>query len=68
MLLSDLLTALASNAGVNITLMDEDGNVLITFVAPGFASIESDLGTRVVKRIKIRGAKDVAVTIENEEP
>lgn len=68
MTLADVLAAMANNTGVNITLQDEDGNNLITFGAPGYSSIESDLGTRVVKRIKIRGAKDVAITIENETP
>jgi len=68
MTLLDVLTALANNTGVNITLVDEDGNTLITFGAPGFGSIESDLGARIVKRIRIQSQKEVVITIENAEP
>ena len=68
MILSDLLTALGGNVGVNITLIDEDGASLITFGAPGYGSIESDLGTRGVRRIKVQTNKDVVITIENETP
>lgn len=68
MILSDLLTVMANNISVSITLLDEDGNALITFNAPGYGSIESDLGTRVVKRIQIKSAREVSVTIANAEP
>lgn len=65
MTLSDLLVALANNVGVNITLMDDNDNLIITFGAGGYAAIESDLGSRAVKRIKIESSKDVTVAIED---
>lgn len=68
MTLTAVLTALANNAGVSITLMDADGNVLITFMAPGYGSIESDLGERIVKRITVKGAKELIVTLEAATP
>ena len=68
MALSDVLTALANNAGVSITLMDAEGAVLITFMAPGYGSIESDLDERIVKRITVKGAKELIVTLEAATP
>lgn len=68
MTLTAVLTALANNAGVSITLMDADGNVLITFMAPGYGSIESDLGERIVKRITVKSAKELTVTLEADTP
>ena len=68
MTLSDVLAALANNAGVSITLMDAEGAVLITFMAPGYGSIESDLGERIVKRITVKGAKELIVTLEAATP
>lgn len=68
MALSDVLAALANNAGVSITLMDAEGAVLITFMAPGYGSIESDLGERIVKRITVKGAKELIVTLEAATP
>ena len=68
MALSEVLAALANNAGVSITLMDAEGTVLITFMAPGYGSIESDLGERIVKRITVKGAKELIVTLEAATP
>lgn len=68
MTLSNVLAALANNAGVSITLMDAEGAVLITFMAPGYGSIESDLGERIVKRITVKGAKELIVTLEAATP
>ena len=51
MILSDLLAALASNAAVNITLLDENNEPLITFGASGYASIENDIAARTVRKI-----------------
>ena len=68
MALSDVLAALANYAGVSITLMDAEGAVLITFMAPGYGSIESDLGERIVKRITVKGAKELIVTLEAATP
>lgn len=68
MTLTAVLTALANNAGVSITLMDAEGAVLITFMAPGYGSIESDLGERIVKRITVKGAKELIVSLEAATP
>lgn len=68
MTLTAVLTALANNAGVSITLMDAEGAVLITFMAPGYGSIESDLGERIVKRITVKSAKELTVTLEADTP
>jgi hypothetical protein len=65
MTLSQLLAALSNNTGVNIILLDDEDNQLITFGAAGYASLESDLGTRVVKRVKINNAKEVVISIED---
>ena len=67
MTLSQALAALAGNAAVNITLIDDNDVVLITFGAAGYASIESDLGTKVVKYIKISSAKEVVIAIKDPE-
>ena len=68
MTLTAVLTALANNAGVSITLMDAEGVVLITFMAPGYGSIESDLGERIEKRITVKSAKELTVTLEADTP
>ena len=68
MTLSQTLAALAGNANVSITLMDEDGAILITFTAPGYGSIESDLDDRVVKRITVKNAKELTITLEAAAP
>lgn len=68
MTLTAVLTALANNAGVSITLVDAEGVVLITFMAPGYGSIESDLGEKVVKRITVKSAKELIVTLEADTP
>lgn len=65
MTLSQLLAALSNNTEVNVVLMDDGDNQLITFGAAGYASLESDLGTRTVKRIKINSAKEVVISIED---
>lgn len=65
MALSDLLVALANNTKLYITLADENNDVLITFNAPGYASVESDLGSRVVKEISITSSNAVTVVLEN---
>lgn len=67
MILSDLLVALSNNMDVNITLMDDSDNKLITFNASGYGAVESDLGNRKVKRIKIEPALSVVIAIEDPE-
>lgn len=67
MTLSQALAALAGNTSVNITLIDDNDAVLITFGAAGYESIESDLGVKVVKYIKINSAKEVVIAIKEPE-
>ena len=72
MLLLDLLKALSGNSNVNITLNNADGDSLITFNAGGYAAVETDLGKRTVKKVKIMTANAVTIVIndavEEEEP
>ena len=65
MILIDLLAALSSNANVNITLMDDNDKVLITFVASGYEAVEDTLGARVVKRIKITSGTAITISLED---
>ena len=67
MTLSQALAALAGNTAVNITLIDDNDAVLITFGAAGYASIESDLGSKVVKYIKVNSAKEVVIAIKDPD-
>jgi len=66
--LSDLLVALATNQKLYITLSDKEGTALITFNAAGYESVESDLGSRVVKRISIVSPSEVNITLEDATP
>lgn len=68
MILSDLLSALSSNANVNVTLLDSNDNNLITFNAAGYAAVESDLGKRTVKRVKINTAQQVTISVDDAAP
>lgn len=64
MTLTQALTALADNTGVNITLVSVNGDVktnLITFNAPGYASVESDLGSKTVTKITVTSSKSVVI-------
>jgi NADH dehydrogenase FAD-containing subunit len=67
MILSNLLKAMANN-DVNITIIDTGDNVLIKFAAPGYASVESDLTSRVVKKIKIESVTSVLVYVDDALP
>ena len=67
MTLSDLLTALASNTKLYITLADKEGVPMITFNAAGYESVESDLGTRTVKKIVVVSQVEVTVLL-NDAP
>lgn len=68
MALSDLLVTLTSNQKLFITLADDNGTALITFNAAGYTSVESDLGSRVVKRIRIESPSAITVTLEDAAP
>ena len=64
MKLKDLLAALANNQTVNITLIDDNDNILITFGAPGYSTISDDLGNRDVKWIKIVAGNQVTIAVQ----
>lgn len=69
MKLIDFLTALGKddiNPRVNVSILDNEDKPLITYVSSGYASVESDLGTRVVKKIKVNSATLVTVSISDE--
>ena len=68
MALTDLLVALKDNAKLYITLTDKESNVLITFNAAGYQSVESDLGARVVKKITIGSPSEISVMLEDATP
>ena len=68
MALSDLLVTLANNQKLYITLTDTEGTELITFNAAGYESVESDLGARVVKKIKIENPGNISVMLEDATP
>lgn len=66
MKLNDLLSALSSNANVNITLMESNETPLITFGAGGYGSIESDLGNRNVDTVKINSTTSITISLAAE--
>ena len=66
--LSDLLVALSGNKNLYVSLLDSTDNPIITFDAAGYEAVESDLGTRVVKRIKINSPTSVSVSLEDANP
>lgn len=61
MKLIDVLKALVVNTNLSVTLVDSDETTLITFNSQGYSSIESDLGDKEVKKIKI--TSNSAVTL-----
>ncbi len=70
MKLIDLLTALGEdnlNPKVDVTILDNDDKLLITYGSGGYASVESDLGTKKVKRIKVNSASLVTVSISDQD-
>ena len=68
MVLSDLLVALANNTKLFITLEDKNGDAMITFNAVGYSSVESDLGSREVNKIKVETPNAVTITLEDATP
>lgn len=66
--LSDLLEALANNTKLYITLADSNSDSLITFNAAGYASVESDLGSREVKKIKVESPSAITIILEDATP
>lgn len=70
MKLIDLLTALGEdnlNPKVDVTILDNDDKQLITYGSSGYASVESDLGTKKVKRIKVNSATLITVSISDQD-
>lgn len=67
MKLSDLLAALSNNENVDVTLLDSKDIKLITFNAAGYVAVESELGKRIVRRIKITSATNVFISVEDAE-
>lgn len=65
MRLADLLKAMRANDKVNITLIDSEDNVLITFNCKGWEAVESDIQSRMVNKIKVDTDKLVLVYIED---
>ena len=68
MKLIETLKALSINDSLNVSIIDSDGNTLITFNAKGYESIESDLGNREVKRIRVATGNLITVEITDAEP
>lgn len=64
MTLIETLAALSNNTNVNITLVDDQDNQLITFNAVGYQSVESDLGARVVKYIKVSSGTLLTIALK----
>lgn len=67
MKLSDLLKALSYNTNVNVTLLDAEDVELITFNAVGYKAVESELGKKKVKKIKITSATAVTISLDEDE-
>ena len=69
MKLIDLLTAMGTgdiNQKVSVTVYDNNDTALITYNAAGYAWLESDLGPKKVKKVKITSAQLVDVFIDDE--
>ena len=67
MKLSDLLKALAYNTTLNITLVDSEEVELITFNAVGYKAVESELGKKKVKKVKVTSATTLTIVLDEEE-
>lgn len=68
MVLSDLLVALAYNTKTYVTLKNLDDEELITFNASGYASVESDLGSRGIKKILVESVSNIVIVLEDATP
>ena len=65
MVLAELLKTMRVNDKVNITLIDSDDNILITFNCKGYEAVESDIQKRAVSKIKVDTEKLILVYIED---
>lgn len=63
MTLLQLLTALSSNSKLNISVLDSDGESLITFNAAGFESIADDVTGRTVESITVDSGTSIVVKL-----
>lgn len=66
MTLLELLALLATNTSLEITLVDSTGDTLITFNAPGYTAIESDLGAYSVTAISVNSKTAIGITIAQQ--
>ena len=57
MTLREFLETLEENKGFSITLANAEGDVLITFQAEGWQSVESDILDKEVKKVLISNSK-----------
>ena len=55
-----------TNATLNVVLSDENGN-LITFISGGYASVESDLLARKVKKWSVNSSTSISVLLKDAE-
>ena len=62
--LLELLEALSGNEKLYVSLAELSGTKLITFNAPGYTSVENDLGSRTVDSIKIDSTSSVEITLK----
>ena len=63
MTLNEFLSTLGSEK-ISVNLSDDNGD-LISFVSGGYASVESDLLAREVKRWKVDGASAISVILKD---
>ncbi len=63
MILTDVLRALSVNDRLNVTLLSPSETPMITFNAPGYGSIEDDLGERTVHEIRVKAGNVVELLI-----
>ena len=70
MKLIDLLTAMGKdniNPKVSVTVYDDNDVALITYNAGGYSWVESELGPKKVKKVRITSAQLVDVFIDDED-
>ena len=65
MTLRDFMICL-TNANLNVGLSDENGD-LITFVSGGYASVESDLLDRKVKKWSVNSSTSISIVLKDTE-
>jgi len=66
MTLSATLEALSVNEKLNVTILNLAEQPLITFNAPGYESIEDDLGPYPVLEIRVKAGNAVSIKLGDE--